>query len=120
MTVYTPGPWLLDGVTVYALQAHRTWGRKPEFVNRFSANLQPGVDSAGNRTPEAELQTNARLMHAAPDLFEACREAMLQIELLQVMLQLEAPAKEFPADGIGKDVLTRGYAAIARATGDQP
>ena len=54
---FTPGPWLLSGRTVYALN--------DEGFNRFSALVQDA------HTPGDELEANARLMAAAPELLLA-------------------------------------------------
>ena len=62
----TPGPWLRDGLTIYALH-HDGEYRKgvPTLVNRFSAHVEPCLYQGG---PEAEAEANARLIAAAPDL----------------------------------------------------
>jgi hypothetical protein len=62
MSGHTPGPWLLAGRTVYALNA--------EGVNRFSALVQDA------HAPAYELNANAHLISAAPDLLEALEMAM--------------------------------------------
>lgn len=54
MTKHTPGPWLVEGRTVYALN--------DDGYNRFSALVQDA------HTPGDELEANARLIAAAPDL----------------------------------------------------
>jgi hypothetical protein len=70
MTEPTPGPWLRDGTTVYALNNIG--------VNRFDATVQPGWRDTdeGVRTPKQELEANAMLMHAAPDLLDATKQAL--------------------------------------------
>jgi hypothetical protein len=63
---HTPGPWHAAQTTVYALHGH-------PLRNRFSASVQ------GGRRDDAEwgeLLANARLMAAAPELLEACRDAL--------------------------------------------
>ena len=64
---YTPGPWQRDGLTVYALDERRR--------NRFSTQLQH--DFSG--ITREELEANAHLIAAAPELLEAvrkCRSAL--------------------------------------------
>lgn len=66
MSKHTPGPWLVTGGTfVYALNGYGT--------NSFWANIyggsQGGYKSPG--TPGEEIEANANLMSAAPDLLEA-------------------------------------------------
>lgn len=56
-TKHTPGPWMLDGLTVYALN-DKGW-------NIFASLVQDP------NTPRSELLANARLMRAAPDMLEA-------------------------------------------------
>lgn len=68
----TPGPYLIEGRTVYALE-HAGWARGAELVrNRFSAQVQAA------HTPESEVVAVATLFHAAPDLLAAaeCDEAL--------------------------------------------
>jgi len=59
MSKYTPGPWYLQGTTVYALNTQN--------FNRFSALVQ------GANTPQDELKAVAKLIQAAPELLEACQ-----------------------------------------------
>lgn len=64
---HTPGPWLLEGHTIYALVPHYGWYEdgKVMMTNRFTAHVQRGHES----TPD-ELDDNARLIAAAPELYE--------------------------------------------------
>lgn len=52
---FTPGPWLLSGRTVYALN--------DEGFNRFSALVQDA------HAPAYELNANARLIAASPCMY---------------------------------------------------
>ena len=62
---HTAGPWSVAGTTIYALE-HEGWRRGAEvFRNRFDARAQ------GPHCPIDELEANARLIAAAPDLLEA-------------------------------------------------
>lgn len=98
---HTPGPWLIDTNTIYALD-------ETDRVNRFSAQVQGGYSSApvyGDRirtTPE-ELAANARLIAAAPDLLAALQAVMHVLEHTQV-----TPS--------GVERYERAKAAIAKAT----
>lgn len=60
MSAHTPGPWLVASgtTTVYALN---------EGFNRFTACVQ------GVHILSSELEANARLIAAAPDLYEALK-----------------------------------------------
>jgi hypothetical protein len=63
MSKHTPGPWLksASGPTVYALHSY-------SLRNRFSAHCQAGRQDDANAE---ELEANACLMAAAPDLLKA-------------------------------------------------
>lgn len=68
---FTPGPWLVTGGTfVYALNDYGT--------NSFWANIyagsQGGYKSAA--TSSEEIEANANLIAAAPDLLEALERIM--------------------------------------------
>jgi len=65
----TPGPWLREGRTVYALQDSTS--RFVDKENRFSAGFY-----SGNGCSESEVIANATLAEAAPELLEAI-QAML-------------------------------------------
>lgn len=72
---HTPGEWFREGLTIYALDETGT-------NNRFSAHVQGGYkfrsrmsDGTGERTTDAELEANALLMGAAPDMLAALKLA---------------------------------------------
>ena len=71
---HTPGPWKLAGESVskqtfvYALNDRGT--------NQFWFDIQPGWTCDGVRTSDAELEANARLIAAAPDLLAALTALM--------------------------------------------
>jgi hypothetical protein len=58
--MHTPGPWMLEDLTVFALNDH--------FCNRFYAQVQ-----RGHGLNPGELEANARLMLAAPDMLAALK-----------------------------------------------
>ena len=67
---HTPGPWLIQGKTVYALM-HHGWRKGVEQLkNRFYASVY--VD---RECDEKEAEANVRLIAAAPDLLEALKIA---------------------------------------------
>ncbi len=57
---YTKGKWKLDGHTIYAFNRMG--------YNRFSCHAQTANDDDGTRISDAEMQANAKLMAAAPDM----------------------------------------------------
>ena len=63
---HTPGPWISEGPFIYALTP---LADSRADVNRFSTNLQRGYNCT-----HAELEANARLIAAAPDLLQELRQ----------------------------------------------
>lgn len=98
---WTAGPWLLtENSTVYALGANE--------CNSFWATLQ----TAGkDRIPDAEVEANAALMAAAPDLYDALEYAL-------PYLQACVPD---PRDGANGDIncVKRAMIAMAKARGEK-
>lgn len=79
----TPGEWLVEDRTVYALQFHGWKGGREEFCNRFYASIQGGYSPDGKGTPIEEAKADAQLIasavNALPDLLaelKRCREAL--------------------------------------------
>jgi hypothetical protein len=112
MTSHTPGEWLIgDGAFVYALNA--------EGSNRFCAQMQGGWQTQGRlRTDREELEANARLIAAAPELLEACKrwEAMIPLlRMLTVHQVLSAGDAAIGAAGLNPYCINEGLAA-----GDEP
>lgn len=89
----TPGPWLVDGAFVYALNR--------EGHNRFSAAIQRGEPDKGeDRVPTEELLANTLLIAAAPNLFaEVTRLRVLNARLVEA---LEAIAERMEGNGMGQ------------------
>ena len=67
---HTPGPWLLQETTVYALNEERI------PVNRFTASIDSGWRNEKSRISRKEVEANARLISAAPELLEALELVM--------------------------------------------
>lgn len=82
MSGHTPGPWEKDGLTVYALM-HAGWHKGVEqFKNRFFCGVQGDVECSTR-----ELDANARLIAAAPDLLaalKACRDRLHYLAVNEV------------------------------------
>ena len=65
---HTPGPYLIDGNTIYALE-HHGWRKGEEtFHNRFYAYVYPE-----RNCPSEEAEAVAKLFAAAPEMLEACK-----------------------------------------------
>lgn len=86
---HTPGPWMVEGRTVYALN--------DDGYNRFSALVQDA------HTPGDELEANAQLIAAAPELLEA----------LEALTANYADVEQGGSKNVDK-----ARAAIAKATGE--
>tara|TARA_R110000822_G_scaffold38988_2_gene107533 strand:+ start:2262 stop:2603 length:342 start_codon:yes stop_codon:yes gene_type:complete len=107
---HTPGPWLVENKTVYALNVSDT--------NRFSALIQGGFinqsrDGGFERTSEGELLANARhIVHCVNNhdaLIEALLDAKAQITYLQ---------SKFQKTGTGEATISRISAALSAAKGE--
>lgn len=62
MSKHTVEDWMVEGNTVYALNA--------EGSNRFCAQVQPGWATEGRlRTEKEEVEANARIMGASLEMF---------------------------------------------------
>lgn len=73
MNKHTHTEWLREGNTVYALNL--------EGSNRFYLQVQGGWATQGRvRTDEAELEANARLIAAAPELLEALQRLVDSVD----------------------------------------
>lgn len=79
-TKHTPGPWLREGTSVYALQQDGWRKGEPCMVNRFYAQVQFGR-AGGELTPHEEVEANARLISAAPELLEALEWAVMSYNI---------------------------------------
>ena len=71
MTQHTKGPWRRSGRFVYALGTGGT--------NIFSTNVQGGGSTSDAATPE-EMEANARLIAAAPEMIKALHDALHALE----------------------------------------
>ena len=98
---HTPGPWLLTKGTVYALNDDGT--------NRFYAGVQGGFIYQTRNftvpTPGYEIEANARLMCAAPQLLEALISTINYLELLDdrsMSVKLIETARELIAEVTGE------------------
>jgi hypothetical protein len=68
---WTPGPWLLDGSTIYTLDEHtksNRWWASVQAIYRGPATERP-LDIT-----RAEISANARLIASAPELYHALNE----------------------------------------------
>lgn len=99
-TPHTPGPWLRHGLTIYTLRPRTQNPNATSFETVWSALVQP---DGQHRTAPEELEANACLIEAAPDLLEALEE-------LTALGSSELPQRRDAA-------LLKARAAIAKAKG---
>lgn len=124
-TLHTPGPWKLETVTTQVGLCHKigdfpgSCGHTPGYACVYEDGLSRRA--VFPRLEETELLANARLMRAAPELLDSCKETRdacaalfrfvgergLGIEAMEAILT--AGVK----DGFG----ARADTAIATATG---
>ena len=104
---HTPGPWLRDGNTIYALM-HDGWRKGVElFRNRFFAQVHSDVSCDAE-----EAIANASLMSAAPIMLQALKEAVPHLEYMAGgMTHAGWKTKE------AQECLERVLAVIAEAEG---
>ena len=94
---HTPGLWDAVNCFVYALNKLGT--------NRFSCLIQGGGPQSAKRE---ELQANAKLIAAAPDLLDVCEE------LVHILETIPLTADQLERDKAARAVV-QGRAAIAKA-----
>lgn len=97
-TKHTPGPWQYDGMWSLIMAG------KYEIAAIHAARF---AEETSRRKRLDEVQANARLIAAAPELLEACKRALSAIEALPPRLNEDRYEPMM--------LLSR---AIAKATGD--
>ena len=112
---HTPGPWKVEGRTVYALTPNVGAHKTPSMVNRFSATIMKCNAGIGG-AEDAEVDANVRIIAAAP----------LMLDTLQAVLEAidndDCPfcdAVSWAGEGHGGDECTAIEDAIAAARGEQ-
>jgi len=105
---HTPGPWQRIGNKVFALTpSERQEPGWPTEINRFGCYIQrENREPCG--APDDELEANARLIAAAPELLEALQ-----------MLMPQAPNAWAENDPYSVAMWDNAAAAIAKATGKE-
>jgi hypothetical protein len=69
---HTSGQWECDGTDIYAVDHNVCIGTA----------YRPRMDDEGNVMPNPQVESNARLMAAAPELLDACHSALGTIQYL--------------------------------------
>lgn len=106
--MYTKEPWQHEGTFIWALKECPELGYRngePIRTNSFSCTVQ---GNGKHGASYEELEANARLIVSAPELLEACQNALLQIRYLQ---------QKFQETGSGNSTITKLEYIIAKAEG---
>lgn len=111
MSKHTPGPWLLQETTVYALNDERT------PVNRFTASIDSGWLNEKARISREEVHANARLISAAPELLEALKCLASIVDKMGDMADVFIHPRPWRELGC-EDALAKAKASIAKARGN--
>ncbi|HFT1859310.1 TPA: hypothetical protein RG921_004299 [Pseudomonas aeruginosa] len=110
MSKHTPGPWVLDTIPTSVGICHRIGPfppRRPDDVTVRHACLYADYPSASNPADE-ELEANARLIAAAPELLDALEDAVNRLTSSLILLKCD--------DDFIKKETAKARAAIAKAT----
>jgi len=113
MTKHTPSPWKLEGTMVYALEHHGWKNGKEQVTNRFSACLQKGPTIS-----KEELEANAQIMKAAPDLFQALKDLTKSVQAWNESVEQiigRQPGANFPLDHAKGEICEKGSKIIIQA-----
>ena len=111
MTKFTKGPWLIaeeDKTFVYALAPNKT--------NSFWALLQT---AGAERVSRKELEANAHLIAAAPEMYEALAlmvEYFNKVE--ESILRMEVPTSQLVQEFFKDDPEELAKLALAKARGE--
>jgi hypothetical protein len=100
-TKWTPGPWSVEGETVYALTD--TGGQ-----NRFWCSVQSVRRADEGEASDAEVRANAHLIAAAPDLYAALAALMNEHGALTGSKECDSAAEKL------------ARLALSRARGETP
>ena len=100
MTKFTPAPWKLTDED----QPTFVYKLNEKGFNQFHLN----VSGCGDHTSIEELHANAKLIAAAPELYECLIEAYAQVKDMCTVLKIPFPKASFE----------RYEAALAKATGE--
>lgn len=122
-TAHTPGPWSVNGELREVAEAS---GHKlmlycadivlaeddPRGWRGYIASVQ-SADHCANGITREEAEANARLLAAAPDLFEALK--LMLCELSACANQLTDLGRYVPVNGSVNRAIMAGHAALAAA-----
>lgn len=103
MTGYTEGPWRADGPDGFG-----------DFNILHDANALAVAAVISNMRQPSEIEANARLISAAPDMYEAHVENVRQLVMLLSELQGRVEASKLQ---VIQTVLQRSHDAYSKAEG---
>jgi hypothetical protein len=113
---FTPGPWKADAnLGCKRISAKPFRGQQHKQAKRFEVACTPGI------FPEEEDEANARLIAAAPELYEALRELLVAVRYADPPKDFGAPHESnFCHEArIPVDFVTIAERALAKARGEQ-
>ncbi len=112
MSKHTPGPWRIGGLVRQIMEDRKGRGAKTEGFDRVVAVMPPWHED--NST---ELEANAHLIAAAPELLEALAALTKMCGAVQVFEQGDASVRGVKWAGDFMATLEKAQAAIAKAEG---
>lgn len=108
---WTPGPWLRDGRTVYALRETGRFHRgEPVLQNSFDVHVQ----GPHQHLSDVEAEATASLISAAPDLVDSIDPDTLDAIADEIGGEFKHTARAASLRGIAK----RQRAALAKSRGE--
>lgn len=106
MSKHTPGPWTAYGTTVRA-------------KSRFICGIKHYEIPADEEPPDRSEEADARLIAAAPELLEACRDLQIRVkDLFNRHERHRYSAGSNPDDDLNL-LLVAARSAIQKAEGDE-
>lgn len=118
MSKHTPGPWVMDTIRTSVGICHRIGPfppRRPDDETVRHACLYADYPSAFNPADE-ELEANARLIAAAPDLLTDLREAAATLRRYEELHRAKGTAESTAKAEVNAELASRFEATIAKAT----
>ena len=107
MSTHTPGPWELFE---HSWSDSSICGGVKNSKKICSLSIYDDATEENQSELESEMDANARLIAAAPELLEALQECVIELDCLM---------KTRPAYQGGMNMVERAKSAIAKATGKE-
>jgi hypothetical protein len=114
MSKHTPGPWMIDGWSVYSESAQSEDG-KPHNYFSVAEVSDRGGQLVRRTIPKEEASANARLISEAPAFYEAAK--MLEDLMTNWAGDFRIEAKDMVPTMLAGEMIAKFRSAIARAEG---